>query len=296
MSLKKWLDKNTESLKQKRVAITGSTGGIGNELVRLLAFCGADLILLDRNKNKSENLKNELLCLYPSLSIKCFTVDLSVIKSVKEVSEKLKEEKIDIFIHNAGAYKIPRHKTKLGVDNIFQINFVSPYYIIKELLPFLSKVVVVGSIAHRYSVSDTKDIDFSMKNACSFVYGNAKRYLMFSLFELFAHIRDVKLSVCHPGITFTNITAHYPKIIFSVIKYPMKVIFMKPKIASLSVLKGVFDNTEYFEWIGPRYFDIWGMPSKKKLKVFSDESKSIFNIAEELYSTMKNNNFESDMS
>ena len=32
MNIKKWLHINTESLKGKRVAVTGSTGGIGREL------------------------------------------------------------------------------------------------------------------------------------------------------------------------------------------------------------------------------------------------------------------------
>ena len=62
----------------------------------------------------------------------------------------------------------------------------------------------------------------------------------FSLFELFRSEKSVTLSVTHPGITFTNITAHYPKLIFAVIKHPMKVIFMKTDKASLSIVKGVF--------------------------------------------------------
>ena len=102
---------------------------------------------------------------------------------------------------------------------------------------------------------------------------------------LFKNETDVTLSVCHPGITFTNITAHYPKLIFAIIKHPMKVIFMKPKTAALSILKGVFDDTEHSTWIGPRLFDIWGLPNKKKLTTCKiDETKKIGDIAEDVYS------------
>ena len=68
----------------------------------------------------------------------------------------------------------------------------------------------------------------------------------------------------------------------------MKVIFMKPKKAALSILKGVFENTDYHEWIGPRFFDIWGYPRKNKLKTCSGvESQRIFESAENLYDKVK---------
>lgn len=287
MKIEKWLNKNTSSLRGKKVAITGSTGGIGVELCEYLCKLGANLILVDRNLQKSENLKTKLCQKYDA-DIKCITADLEDITSVKWATENLKGEGIDVFIHNAGAYSIPRKVCSTGYDNVFQINFVSPYYMIKELLPNLRKVngrvVVVGSIAHNYSKADPKDIDFSTRTASSLVYGNAKRYLMFSLFELFRNETEVTLSVTHPGITFTNITAHYPKLIFAVIKHPMKIIFMKPRVACLSVILGIFKNCEYLEWIGPGLLNVWGNPKKQRLKTVSKtEREFIAKTAEEIY-------------
>ena len=40
----RWLNKNTDSLKGKTVVISGSTGGIGQELCEYLAFLGANII------------------------------------------------------------------------------------------------------------------------------------------------------------------------------------------------------------------------------------------------------------
>jgi short-subunit dehydrogenase len=287
LKIEKWLNENTSSLWGKKVAITGSTGGIGVELCEYLCKLGANLILVDRNLQKSERLKNKLLEKYGT-DIRCITADLEDFESVKAVAEQLKNETVDIFLHNAGAYSIPRKVCSTGYDNVFQINFVSPYYMIKELLPNLRKVkgrvVVVGSIAHNYSKADPKDIDFSTRTASSLVYGNAKRYLMFSLFELFKNETEVTLSVTHPGITFTNITAHYPKLIFAVIKHPMKIIFMKPRVACLSVLLGIFKNCGYSEWIGPGFFNVWGKPKKQRLKTVSKtEREFIAKTAEEIY-------------
>lgn len=275
MNIKKWIEKNTASLFGKTVAVTGSTGGLGREICKYLAFLGADLILLDRNPEKAAALKQELNKEYPKTDILTFTVNLESEESVISVCEKLENMPIDFFLHNAGAYSIPRHKCKTGFDNVFQINFASPYYIINRLLPTLrerkGKVIVVGSIAHNYSKSDAYEPDFASKKKASLVYGNAKRYLMFSLFSLFKNETEVSLTVAHPGITFTNITAHYPKLIFALIKHPMKIIFMKPKSAALSIISAFFTDCGYCEWIGPRYFNIWGRPKKQKLKTCGEE-------------------------
>ncbi len=287
MNIEKWISENTSSLKGKKIAITGTTGGLGRELCKYLSELSASLILVDRNEKRSEAFKEELKSDY-SISVRCINADLEDMESVKNAAAALCNENIDIFIHNAGAYNIPRHKCSTGYGNVFQINFISPYYIIKELLPVLrergGRVVVVGSIAHNYSKTDAGDIDFSKREASSKIYGNAKRYLMFSLYELFSKESEVKLSVTHPGISFTGITDHYPKVIFALIKHPMKIIFMKPKKACLSILNGVFDNTEYHEWIGPRAFGIWGKPKKTKLRTCSlKESAYIGETAEEIY-------------
>lgn len=293
MSINKWIENNTNSLKGKTIAITGSTGGLGKELCFHLASFDANLLFLNRNKEKSETLIHELNVNYPNIKIDFIQVDMQDFESVKNATEKLKTKNIDILLLNAGAYKIPRVKTELGYDNIFTINFISPYYMIKELLPSLrnkedSKVVVVGSIAHNYSKINDQDIDFSKNKKCSRVYGNAKRFLMFSLYELFKNERKVKLSICHPGITYTNITSHYPKLINKIIKYPMKVIFMNPRKASLSIIKGIFNETTYHTWIGPKVFNIWGYPKKKKLKTVKKvESEKIFELAENIYKEIK---------
>lgn len=274
-------------LKNKKVAITGSTGGIGKELCKLLAQNGASLILVNRNTEKTESQIEELKRINGETKISHIKCDLEDVASVKEAASKLQKEGIDLFIHNAGAYGIQRKVLPTGFDNLFQINFVSPYYMIRKLLPMLKerkgRVIVVGSIAHNYSKTDPEDLDFKRRKAASKVYGNAKRFLMFSLYSL-CEKGGVKLAVTHPGITFTNITAHYPKLIFALIKHPMKIIFMKPRKACLSIFEGIFTETEKPYWIGPRFFGIWGKPKKSELKTADKKEISfIEKTAEEIF-------------
>lgn len=281
MNYEKWFQRNTHSLRGKRVAVTGATGGLGEQLCRHLAFLDADLVLLNRNKEKTDALIARLTAEYPQLTATFVPLDLEEEESVHTAVETLKVLKPHVLIHNAGAYSIPRYITSQGVDNVFQINCLAPFQMTSALCDTLqeigARVVIVGSIAHTYSKTDQNDVDFSTRRASSKVYGNAKRRLMLAEYERFACADGVSLSVVHPGITFTNITAHYPKWIFAIIKHPMKVLFMPPKKAALCIVKGVFEECGYGEWIGPRLFNVWGLPSKTYLRTFTKrEAQTVY--------------------
>ena len=284
---KRWFARHTRSLAGKRVAVCGATGGIGEALCRHLARLGAQLWLCCRSEAKAQALIAALRADYPDLAATFVPLDLEDAASVNAAAEILTQTPPHVLIHNAGAYAIPRHTTAQGVDNVFAINCLGPYALTKRLLAPMATVgghvVVVGSIAHNYSKIDPADTDFATQKAASKVYGNAKRHLMLALYQRFGTVKGVTLSVVHPGITFTNITAHYPKWLFCIIKHPMKVIFMPPRRAALSVLRGVFEPTAYGEWIGPWLFDVWGLPRKRTLRSFTrEEAKSAFNAVERL--------------
>ena len=68
MRTETWIKQNAATLTGKCVAISGSTGGLGQALCEQLACLGAArLILLDRNASKAEALKNALTAAQPDL-------------------------------------------------------------------------------------------------------------------------------------------------------------------------------------------------------------------------------------
>ncbi len=288
MSVAAWIKKHTTSLSGRTVAVSGATGGIGRELCRHLASLGASLVLLDRNEEKSRTLGENLQKEFPALSVDYIRVDLCEMDTVKAAADALAARPLDYLILNAGAYAVPRFTTHGGYDNVFVINFLAPYYLARRLLPAVrargGKVIAVGSIAHTYSKVDAADIDFHTRTRASLVYGNAKRHLMYALSK---EAKDGGASIVHPGITQTNITAHYPKPIWLLIKYPMRVIFMSPRRAALSVLRGIFEDCAEGEWIGPRIFDVWGYPTKKKLSSADARERALIEEnAEKLYKSL----------
>ena len=296
MNINKWIKENTTNLKGKTIVITGASGDLGRETCRILALLGANLIFLNRSEKKSSLLKEEILKINPSCSVNYLIVDFQDFNSVLDVSKKLNQYDVDILIINAGAYKIERRISDIGYDNIFQINCLSPYFLIKETLMKMrkrkkGKIIMVSSIAYNYSCLNEEDIDFKKVKKDSLAYGNSKRFLMYSLFELFKEEKDIELSIVHPGITYTNITSHFPKFIYFFIKYGMRFVFISNKKAVLNMIYGVFNKCDYGYWIGPKYFNIWGYPKYKRLKKYDiNESEKMYKISEEIYFKCKNNN------
>lgn len=291
MNTKNWINTNTYDLTNKTIAITGSTGGIAKVLIKTLAQLNANFILINRNKEKTKKQILELTHLHPNIKIEFVECDLSNLKNVCSAIQILKQKQIDILYLCAGAYNIPRFKTNSGFDNVFQINFLSQYFIAKELINNIKavngKIVAVSSIAHNYSKIDENDIDFSTRKKHSKVYGNAKRFLTFSLMELCKKER-VNLSIVHPGLTLTEMTNHYPKAINWLVKLCIGLFCPSINKACLPLIKGVFDSTQYIEWIGPPIFQVYGKPKKIKLKTCSEtESKKILEIAEEIILKVK---------
>ena len=291
MKIEKWLEENTHSLNGKTICITGSTGDLAQIFTEKLAKMGANFIFANRNKEKSEKQKKQLIEKFPDIKIQVLNVNYEDMNSVKLLVCKLKQIHIDILILNAAVYNVQRKTTTSGFDNVFQVNFISQYYIAKQLLTNLrkiknSKIVVIGSIAHNYSKVNFNDIQKLKTKKSSIAYGNSKRFLMASMQKLLEN-HPVKLSVVHPGITLTQMTSHYPFFINWLVKIGIKIFFPKPEKACLSILSGVFNSTETNEWIGPKKHNVWGYPKKQKLKTIStDEAEKIFFEAEKIYTAL----------
>ena len=291
MNYKKWLKENTKDLKNKTIVLTGSTGGLGQEIANFLGMLNANIILADRDFEKSSKLKENLLKKY-DISVKQIKLDLQNLDSVTNFITEVKKQNIDAIIHNAGVYNLPTNDEQ-NYYTINKVNYLMPYYITKSLLPELKKsslarVVVVGSIAYEYAKFNPCDPEYLMCKKPNKIYGNSKRCLIYSMFELFKNEKSVKLSIVQPGVTPTNITRHFPKFVRGIIKLPMKMVFNSPKKSSLCVIKGLFEDLNYNEWIGPKYFGVWGKPKKSSLKQISNEEiLQIFQDAEENYNLIE---------
>ena len=269
---------------RKTVAITGSTGGLGNEMVKKLARDGYNLILLNRNKDKTAKQIAELKAINDQINIDYVKLDMEKIDDIKNVITYLNEHHFDYFIGNAAIYNVPIEKLESGFNNVFFVNYVGLYYMTRKLQQKndVTRFIIVGSIAYNFAKLDELDIDHTRKNRTNDVYGNSKRFLMMSLYEAF--LNDERLAIVHPGVVYTNITSHFPKWINWLIVFFIRLLMPSAKKASRVLLAGLDINTNYLEWIGPKMFGLWGGPKLRKIKnMKKDEIEKIAEYAEEIY-------------
>ena len=61
MKYQKWLDKNIDDLKDKKIIVTGASSGIGLYEAMYFAYKGAHVIMACRNVSKANKVKEDIL-------------------------------------------------------------------------------------------------------------------------------------------------------------------------------------------------------------------------------------------
>lgn len=91
--------------KDQVVFVTGSTKGIGKVIAETFAAEGATSIILGRNAEQAEAVKNEITA--KGLKAESFCGDVANLQNIQEIVTKIldKYKRIDILINNAGVTK-----------------------------------------------------------------------------------------------------------------------------------------------------------------------------------------------
>lgn len=127
-----------EQLKGKNIVITGASGGIGAEIAKLCASCGANLVLLARSIDKLDQLQTELQEQF-QVKVDVFQLDVSDTEQVQEVFQRIFDTigEIDILVNNAG-FGIFREAHLATIDEIkgmFDVNVVGLMACTSMVLP-----------------------------------------------------------------------------------------------------------------------------------------------------------------
>lgn len=78
--------------------VTGASSGIGKDIARELSKKGYDLVVVARNKDKLEEIKEEL----SNIKVTIIPCDLSKEENCYTLYEKVKDFDIDLLVNNAG--------------------------------------------------------------------------------------------------------------------------------------------------------------------------------------------------
>ena len=120
----------------KTVLITGASSGIGQEFVRRYAGQGYRIIMCSRSREKMEALAEEL-----EIDHRIISADLTREEECLRLAREVENEKIDVFINNAGfglAGSFLETDLKRETDMIM-INDVAMHILFKEILRKMQK-------------------------------------------------------------------------------------------------------------------------------------------------------------
>jgi len=206
---------NLESFQERLVVITGATSGIGYLTAKKYASMGAQILMVNRNKEKSEAVKKEIEKQYKT-SIDYIIADLTLLPDIVRVGQYLSsiEKPIDVLIHNAGLHLKKRTVTPSGLETNFSLHYLCPFIINKMLIPKYKKdktgrIILVNSEAYRFAAwgLDINDLQWEKRR-----YSGIKAYGAGKLAQiLFMHILSKELSpfnvtinAMHPGTIRTE--------------------------------------------------------------------------------------------
>lgn len=199
----------------KLVVITGATSGIGYVTAKKYAAQGANLLCINRNREKSEKLRTEI---ETAFGVHCdyLIADLSSLQEVFRVAEALQQwpDPIDVIIHNAGVYLTKRELTADGFETTFMVHYLASFVITYRLMEKLkgqdqARIILVGSEGHRFAVwgLDLDDLHWAKRRYSGLKsYGSAKTAQMLAMLVFDDHFKGtgVTINTMHPGAVKTD--------------------------------------------------------------------------------------------
>lgn len=112
-----------------KALITGASSGIGKDMARILSKKGYELVLVARDNDKLEEIKEEL---EKETKVEIISLDLTNEENCKEIHNKV--QNVDLLINNAGFGDCGDFtKTSLEKDiNMIKTNIIA-YHILTKL-------------------------------------------------------------------------------------------------------------------------------------------------------------------
>jgi NAD(P)-dependent dehydrogenase (short-subunit alcohol dehydrogenase family) len=159
----------------KNIIITGTSRGIGFELVKLFAEAGHNVLALSRNDKPIKNLNLS--------NVTAFSFDLGKEEDYVRVAHFINREweQVDILINNAGALlnKPFAETTKDDFETIYKTNVFGVSELTRVVLPYMKKN------SHVVTISSMGGVQGSMKFPGLAAYSSSKGAVI-TLTELWA--------------------------------------------------------------------------------------------------------------
>ena len=205
---------SSEPMTGKICVVSGATSGVGLEAAKKLAQGGARLLLICRNPEKGEQVKQQLEAAYGA-TVDVVTADFSRLDDVRKAADAIhgKLDRIDVLVNSAGLHSTRRLLTADGNELVFQVNHLAPFLLtvlLKDLLANSAqgRVIQVNSEGHRFGGLKMSDLTWSKRPYLGLrAYGASKTAQLMTVMTLAEQWRqdNITINAMHPGGVRTNI-------------------------------------------------------------------------------------------
>jgi NAD(P)-dependent dehydrogenase (short-subunit alcohol dehydrogenase family) len=163
-------------------AVVTGARGVGYEVGRGLARAGLHVVFGVRNPEIGDRAARAIGAENPDADVSSALLDLADLKSVAAFGTRLRagHDRLDVLVNNAGVVMPPiRQTTADGFELHFGTNHLGHFALVATLLPLLKaaddpRVVVVGSLAHRWAAMDFDDLQSERPYRRVQAYGRSK--------------------------------------------------------------------------------------------------------------------------
>ncbi|MBY8158261.1 SDR family oxidoreductase [Vibrio fluvialis] len=142
------------NLQGKRVLLTGASGGIGQEIAHALEAKGASLVLVARNRNKLEALKNSLNDpeRHQTLCIDFQQPDSEEQLKAFGLEQVQNEQRIDVLINNAGnnQFSFLAQRSAKSLQEEIHLNLMTPILTSQSALNWLQRPGIILNIGSTF--------------------------------------------------------------------------------------------------------------------------------------------------
>jgi len=191
--------------------VTGATSGIGKAAATALARLGATVVLVGRDRGRTEAAAAEIAPVSASPP-RAEIADLASLEQVRGLAGRLDGlERIDVLINNAGLVLGERRITPDGLEHVFALNHLAPFLLTSLLLPKLTasapaRVVTVTSDAHSAARLDLSNPNLEHGWDSWRSYANSKLANILFTRELARRLdgTGVTANCAHPGVVRTG--------------------------------------------------------------------------------------------
>jgi len=214
-----WTPERIGNLSGKTYVITGANAGAGYQASKILLSKGAEVIMLNRNENKSNKAINDLkAAIGADAKVSFIKMDLAQLSSVRNTANEVinKVAQIEALMCNAAVAQVAKQQiTPDGFESQLGINHYGHFLLINLLFNKVEeggkRIVIVGSEGYKMGLKIIQfdDMNFDKNYHPNNTYCHSKLAQMMIGYELQSRINDANKNtnvyVCHPGASKTSL-------------------------------------------------------------------------------------------